>query len=418
MSNAQVAAPSSSSSNFQLIFNNALEAYESQTKKNLLAHPLAIQLQSCDSPSTILAVLQEQFQDLNRSRSHDEKLTKWLDPTVNVLCAFSDTLGEGVSLVFSPAKVIFAGVGVLLSAVRDVRASQEALVDIFERIENFFRRLAIYTEVSPTPEMVDIMVKIMVEVLSVLGTMTKEIKQGRTLTFLKKLVGRTDIEDALKRLDKLTHEEARMATAQVLKTTNTVDDRVKGVAEQVLCVDDRVANVYDRVKGVDDKVASVDDTVKGVDGRVASIDDRVKAVDDKVAIVVDDGKEAKVFIQQAANELDQVKQNQLRQDLRRWLSPPDPSINHNIACGVHHEGTATWFFRGSIFNQWKSTGSLLWIYGKPGSGKSVLCSSIIEDISGMCETGQVLMSYFYFDFRDANKQSWNDLLSSLLTQLS
>ena len=65
-------------------------------------------------------------------------------------------------------------------AARDVRASQEILVDILERMENFFRRLATYTEVPPTPEMVDIMVKIMVEVLSVLGTTTKEIKQGRT----------------------------------------------------------------------------------------------------------------------------------------------------------------------------------------------------------------------------------------------
>ena len=63
---------------------------------------------------------------------------------------------------------------------RDVRGSQEILVDIFERIENFFRRLAIYTEVPPTPEMVDMMVKIMVEVLSVLGITTKEIKQSQT----------------------------------------------------------------------------------------------------------------------------------------------------------------------------------------------------------------------------------------------
>src|SRR5882757_7108648 len=56
--------------------------------------------------------------------------------------------------------------------------------------------------------------------------------------------------------------------------------------------------------------------------------------------------------------------NQLQQDLRRWLSPPDPSTNHNIACSAHHEGTATWFFQGNIFNEWRSSGSLLWIHGK------------------------------------------------------
>ena len=56
--------------------------------------------------------------------------------------------------------------------------------------------------------------------------------------YLKKLVGRTDIEDALKRLDKLTQEEVRMASAQVLKVTHTVDDRVKAVDDKVSAVID------------------------------------------------------------------------------------------------------------------------------------------------------------------------------------
>ena len=56
--------------------------------------------------------------------------------------------------------------------------------------------------------------------------------------------------------------------------------------------------------------------------------------------------------------------NQLRQDLHRWLSPPDPSTNHNIARSAHHEGTATWFFQGNIYNEWRSSGPLLWIHGK------------------------------------------------------
>ncbi len=56
--------------------------------------------------------------------------------------------------------------------------------------------------------------------------------------------------------------------------------------------------------------------------------------------------------------------NQLRDSLLRWLSPPNPSTNHNIACKAHHNGTTQWFFQGSIFNHWKSTGSFLWVHGK------------------------------------------------------
>ena len=66
-----------------------------------------------------------------------------------------------------------------LQAAKDVQASQDILIDIFERIENFFRRLQSYIEVPPTPEMMDIIAKIMVEVLSILAIATKEIKQGR-----------------------------------------------------------------------------------------------------------------------------------------------------------------------------------------------------------------------------------------------
>ena len=65
-------------------------------------------------------------------------------------------------------------------AAKDVISAQEALIDIFERIENFFRRLETYTEVRPNAAMTDIIVKIMVEVLNILGIATVEIKQGRT----------------------------------------------------------------------------------------------------------------------------------------------------------------------------------------------------------------------------------------------
>ncbi|KAF8260674.1 hypothetical protein EI94DRAFT_884550 [Lactarius quietus] len=186
-------------SNFRLIFGSALKAYEKKTKRDLLAHPLESQLQACDSPTYILVALQSQVDDLEQARTSDERLTKWLGPMMNVLLAFSDTLGEGVSLVFSPAKVIFAGAGVLLQAAKDVIAAQEALIDIFERIENFFSRLETYTGVRPSTAMTDIIVKIMVEVLNILGIATKEIKQGRTKKYLKKLLGKTDIEDSLKR---------------------------------------------------------------------------------------------------------------------------------------------------------------------------------------------------------------------------
>ncbi|KAH9985049.1 ankyrin repeat-containing domain protein, partial [Russula compacta] len=105
-------------------------------------------------------------------------------------------------------------------------------------------------------------------------------------------------------------------------------------------------------------------------------------------------------------------------ELRTWLSPPDPSINHNTACETQHDGTARWFIQGSTFRDWKKNGSLLWIRGNPGAGKSILCSAIIEDIKTMRRSTPALLAFYYFDFKDVSKRGVRGLLTSLLFQLA
>ena len=103
----------------------------------------------------------------------------------------------------------------------------------------FFKRLETYTELTPTAAMTDIITEIMVEVLTIFGIATKELRRGSASEFpiaclesalnflgigkfLRKLAGRSDLEDALKKLDRLTQEEARMAIAENLRGTHNV----------------------------------------------------------------------------------------------------------------------------------------------------------------------------------------------------
>jgi hypothetical protein len=88
--------------------------------------------------------------------------------------------------------------------------------------------------------MTDIITEIMVEVLNIFGIATKELRRGSASEFpiscleisveqciekfLRKLTGVTDLEDVLKKLDRLTQEEALMALAEVLRVTHSVRD--------------------------------------------------------------------------------------------------------------------------------------------------------------------------------------------------
>ncbi|KAH9986509.1 hypothetical protein BJV77DRAFT_965151 [Russula vinacea] len=241
---SQTSPSVASRSNYQIIFDSALEAYKQKTGNDLISDPLFQSIENCQSPDAILAILQEQILEPGQAQSSRNKLTMWLDPTVNILNAVSATTGGFGGLAYPPVGVIFAGIGVLLSAAQGVSADQGALIDLFERIENIFRRLETYVEVPPTPRMTDAIVTVMVEVLRILGIATKEIKHNRAKKFMKKLAGRTDIEDALQRLEKVTLEEARMAAAEALKAIhgvgNQVGDKVDGVQDTLKVVEDKM----------------------------------------------------------------------------------------------------------------------------------------------------------------------------------
>jgi hypothetical protein len=113
-----------------------------------------------------------------------------------------------------------------------VKGEEESLVliNIFERIANIFRRLDVYTKVPPTQAITNMMVNIMVEVLDILGTVTREMKQSRLSSFihrlwspmayvilekfLKKVARIRKLEDGLKRFEKMTNEEAWIPNAK------------------------------------------------------------------------------------------------------------------------------------------------------------------------------------------------------------
>ena len=74
-------------------------------------------------------------------------------------------------------------------AANDASASRDKLIEVFNRIERFFRRLEIYTGITPTMAMTDIIIEIMVEVLTILAIATKEVKRGRFSELIPRRLG-------------------------------------------------------------------------------------------------------------------------------------------------------------------------------------------------------------------------------------
>ena len=205
-------------SNFQLILD-ALDKYAEQTGINLKENPFADEVLGCDSPGSILLLLQENVKEFKEYRDKNRKFIDCLSPVVQFVHAFSDILGEAAGLVsreqsfrplfsysfsfrfhsnpqnlsssasMSSSPCVFS-TGFCISqpspseihsyqAAEGVSASYDALLELFECIGSFLKRLEIYTKISLSPSMTEIIVKIMAEMLSILAQAKKQVKQGR-----------------------------------------------------------------------------------------------------------------------------------------------------------------------------------------------------------------------------------------------
>jgi hypothetical protein len=221
----------------------------------------------------------------------------------------------------------------------------------------------------------DIVVKVMVELLTVLALTTKEIKQGRfseftvthtlpvlsvTEKFMKMLWGKDSMQAVLERLDRLTKDEGLSVGAQTLGVVHGLAENMKMVIGAILpcflmniclnsysirwkgaigCRPTEFGYVSSRATGItvvdltstsikQDETFGVFSTLKGCQYRLCLVGD------------------------------------QLQRDVRYWLSPPDPSTNHNFVSEARHSGTAAWFLESKAMAEWKATGSFLWIHGK------------------------------------------------------
>ncbi|KAI0147306.1 hypothetical protein GGR57DRAFT_493877 [Xylariaceae sp. FL1272] len=120
-------------------------------------------------------------------------------------------------------------------------------------------------------------------------------------------------------------------------------------------------------------------------------------------------------LEQVKSGVESLKAEARFEHISKWLSPPDPTTNLNNTLSSRHPGSGKWLLQQAAYVDWKSErNSFLWLYGIPGCGKTVLSSTVVEDVM-KDPTSKII--YFYFDFNDDSKQKFDMMLRSLISQL-
>ncbi|KAG2361081.1 hypothetical protein BDR07DRAFT_1486347 [Suillus spraguei] len=104
-----------------------------------------------------------------------------------------------------------------------------------------------------------------------------------------------------------------------------------------------------------------------------------------------------------------------RRKFLQWMNPVSCDDKHATSSGQRNTGTGRWIFQDNQFVTWnKSDHAFLWLSGQAGHGKTILASSIIDEIQG---SGEETLGYFYCNFRDERTTSAAAVLRSLVVEL-
>ena len=109
--------PSTPSSDLNSILDAALSEYKKKTGGGLLEHPLAAEVKRCDSIAAISAIFQGQAREFRQFKDGDQRLVKWIDPMVDTLSTFSETLG-GVASIVRPGNLARSHLKYILMLLR------------------------------------------------------------------------------------------------------------------------------------------------------------------------------------------------------------------------------------------------------------------------------------------------------------
>lgn len=121
-------------------------------------------------------------------------------------------------------------------------------------------------------------------------------------------------------------------------------------------------------------------------------------------------------IDEEKKEMESIKEN-----IRSWLRHADPAENHEIACKARNQTAKTgqWFLDSDDFCNFKRmSGSLLWLHGDPGCGKTILSAAAIEDLrTQIALKPEMVLGFWYFNTNAKSRTNTDDCVRALLTQI-
>lgn len=358
---------------WRALWEDAVKEYERTTgrsigKNDLDGHLSGLKLshgQSFEELTESIAIDENKFEAHRKEKQRViSKFRRCIAPTKLIL----DIAEKGIdSTPAAPLNILFVAVNRLLGACEEVSRSYDAVEELFDRIESATRGLETYQERSLQEPLRPVLVKVLACMLKVVGLAeSKILKASRLRQFGRQLFQDDDqIQRGISELKKRVKDELGIVIRLSYRKTQQLSETADKTLEEVLEIKQHKTNIL--------------------------------SADSRQAIPNNVGK--------LKNE-----------------SYDEVQTYHRKNVDAITKQTGTWIQNDSMFDTWKNgEGPVLWIFGRPGVGKTVLAAATVETLKNRFSRDANASSvrpvgYIYFKENQPGLQNLRNMLLTVALQ--
>ncbi|TRM60938.1 hypothetical protein BD626DRAFT_632101 [Schizophyllum amplum] len=387
------------------LWKEAVERYEKTTGLDLAACKVL------DSEGAINKHIEQHESAFKNYRADGpQELRSKIKPIAAVVQTLCGVFGEAVTMArpYSPVKAVFAAIGVIIQASRKVSEDLDAVVDAFDTMEHHLRIIKPIAAVDMHDALKEASVKLLGQILVVLGVITNLQKNNRLKIWLKKLCQSKDVPSALDELGRLATQHHRTVSAVTLHVVN-----------KTLLMLENSCDWQDKYQEFTRMcITQIADIARETHTLLCqTITSSVELTTSRTIL-----ESIQATLLHMSDETMKEKKSGDVDKICRWLRYPDCSVKLNSVMFSRVPGTGSWFLDGNTFGSFISGDvRVLWLHGQAGSGKSTLMAAIIRELQAHCasSSGSCITLTHLFDLTNgAQSQDMRALLSSLLCQLA
>ncbi|TRM57320.1 hypothetical protein BD626DRAFT_412282 [Schizophyllum amplum] len=334
-----------------VLWNEALARYRAETCVDV--HTDANVL--LESEAAIHRYLDEHEKRFEAFRDGGAKwLREALMPVVAALGPLCAIAGEGVSLAFQPSKVVFGAVGELCKAAVEVDDELDAISDAFDTMAHHLSIMNRITDrdVLKDDALREASVKLLAQILVVLGMIQKTRRQGLLVLWFKRLAKSKKVSSALSDLRRLASDYHDTVTGVTLYTAR----------ETMAILTKSDAWNKEEQAATRTSLASITKIAQDIHALFCK----------DVALTLDQQNKSRGILENIQTALlrqievinaDRTTAN--LEEIFAWLQYPDSSLKMNNLLDDRARSTGSWFLDGEEFAAFKrGTTKTLWLHGK------------------------------------------------------